>query len=213
MEILNSLLPLIGIIIGSTLTWLITKHTKRQEWRTEVNKQLIEKRIAAYEEVISITKGAVIGGGEIINGVWCKYPLVLADSENYSNWSANFIFMTGKVSHLIDKDLSNKLGYFKNYLVYLDDYLGNWESNKEESVDSNKLKRVGVIIYEDFQKLTSDILESAGKFYSQTIYNESFEPATIIKEEFTLPEEFKNLVLFEKKQDILHIIYEEQLEE
>lgn len=205
-EILNALLPFTGLIIGSLITWLITKQTKRQEWRTEVNKQLIEKRISAYEEIIAVTKNVAIGGGETVDNTLIKYSLIVSINEYYSEWSLNFKIISTKYSHLIDSELSNQLTIFNNYLGYLDDYLGHWRTDDNEILNEDKLKKIGVILYEDIQKLTSNILEEAGRFYSKAIYDESFEPSTINRKEFKLPENFRDLALFSKRDDILQII-------
>lgn len=202
MDVNSPILPLVTLLIGSLLTWLITRSTKRHEWRIEVNKQLIQMRILAYEELISVTKGATIAGGHIIDGEFKKFPLFFRDSESYTDWTTRFIVMTGRVSHLIDSPLAGKLTDLQNYLAYLDDYLGNWDLSPDDKIDDSQLQKVGILLYEDVRKLTSAILEEAGRFYSDVIYNEKFSPSTTDRKPYSLPSDFRNLTLFAEKENI-----------
>lgn len=206
MELFYGLLPITGIIIGSVLTWLITRSTKRQEWRIEVNKQLIQMRIAAYEDLMSVTKGAVLASGDTNHGYLRRYPFIFDDVERYTDWTTRFTLMTGRVSHLIDSTLSSKLTNFQNYLAYLDEFLGNWNDSKESTISSANLKKIGELLYEDFRKLTSDILEDAGRFYSESIYNERFEPSTMHKKPYVLPDYFQKFALFTQQNEIRKLV-------
>ena len=80
-EILTIIIPIATLLMGSYLTWLITKQTKNQEWRTEVNKQLIQRRLDAYEHIIEATKGIAVAGGSIENGEFIKYHMIVVSSE------------------------------------------------------------------------------------------------------------------------------------
>jgi len=52
-------------------------------------------------------------------------------------------------------------------------------SSSPEQLESEKISMIGRIVYDDFRKLTSDIIEEASKFYSIGIYRAEFLPATI----------------------------------
>lgn len=195
------------------LTWLITKQTKKQEWTTEVNKQLIQRRLDAYEQIIETTKGLAIAGGSVENGEFIKYHLIVANSEYYNIWSLKFMAASSRFSHLIDSELSYELTKLNNYLAYLSDYLGHWNTESKTEISEEKLKLLGQIIYKDISKLTSDILEASGKFYSKSIYNESYEPSTVNREEFQLPENFKDLTLFSEKELIKKLIEGKEITE
>lgn len=205
-EIITTLIPIISLLAGSYLTWQITKRTKKQEWRTEVNKQLIQRRLDAYEHILEVTKGIAIAGGSIENGKFIKYHLIVVNSDYYNEWSMKFMAVSSRFSHLIDSELSNELTKFNNYLVYLSDYLGHWNDTEEKiEIEEKTLKLFGQIIYEDIKKLTSDILEASGNFYSKSIYNDSYEPSTINRKEFQLPDDFKSLSLFSERENILRL--------
>jgi len=209
-EILKTLIPIITLLLGSYLTWIITKRTKTQEWRTEVNKQLIQRRLDAYEQIMEATKGIAVAGGSVENGEFIKYHLIVTNSDYYDVWSMKFMAASSRFSHLIDNYLSFELTKFNNYLAYLSDYLEHWNAEGKTEITEEKLKLFGQIIYEDINKLTSDILEASGNFYSKSIYKESYEPSTINREEFSLPDDFKNLKLFSEKEKIKRLIEEKK---
>jgi len=195
-DMVTILIPIVSLLVGSYLTWLVTKQTKKQEWRSEDNKQLIQRRLDAYEYIIEATKGIAIAGGSIENGEFIKYHLIVVNSDYYDEWSMKFMAASSRFSHLIDNELSYELTKFNNYLAYLSSYLGHWNTEANTEIGEEKLKLLGQIVYKDIIKLTSDILEAGGNFYSKSIYNESYEPSIINREEFKLPEDFKNLTLF-----------------
>jgi hypothetical protein len=201
-QTLTILVPIFTLFVGSYLTWVITKRSKTQEWRAEVNKQLIQRRLDAYEHIMEATKGIAVAGGSIENGEFLKYHLIVVDSDYYDLWSMKFMAASSRFSHLIDTELSYELTKLNNYLAYLSNYLGHWNSENNTKIEDRKLKFLGQIIYKDLTKLTSDILEASGHFYSKSIYNESYEPSTIHRKEFELPEDFKNLFLFSEKEMI-----------
>lgn len=209
-DILTILIPIVTLLVGSYLTWLITKQTKKQEWRTEVNKQLIQRRLDAYEHIIEATKEIAVVGGSIENGEFAKYHLIVINSEYYNDWSLKFMAASSRFSHLIDSELSYELTKLNNYLGYLSNYLGHWNTEPKTEISEDKLKLLGQIVYEDIKKLTSDILEASGSFYSKSIYNESYKPSTINREEFQLPNDFKNLKLFSETEKIKKLIEEKE---
>lgn len=207
-EILTISIPIGSLLLGSYLTWMITKQTKKQEWRTEVNKQLIQRRLDAYEHIMEATKGIAVAGGSIENGEFIKYHMIVVSSDYYNEWSMRFMAASSRFSHLIDSELSYELTKLNNYLAYLSNYLGHWNEKDKTKISEEKLKVFGQIIYKDIHKLTSDILEASGSFYSKSIYDESYKPSTINREEFQLPEDFKHLILFTERDMIKKLIEE-----
>lgn len=199
-------MPIFTLLLGSLLTWLITKQTKKQEWRTEVNKQLIQRRLEAYEHIIETTKGIAVAGGSIEHGEFSKYHLIVIESGYYNEWSKRFMAADSRFSHLIDSKLSYELFKLKNYLAYLSNDLGHWEKEGKNEIGEEKLKILGQIIYPDIKKLTDDILEESGNFYSKSIYIGSYEPSTQNRKEFQLPKDFKKLNLFSERKMIDELI-------
>lgn len=197
---LTALISIFTLVLGSLLTWLITRQTKKQEWRTEVNKQLIQRRLDAYEQIIEATKGIAVGGDSYVNGEYTKFHLIVTESEYFNVWSLKFMAVYSRFSHLIDSELSYELFKLNNYLKYLNNHLENWKAQTNTEISEEKLKIFGQIIYKDIQKLTSDIMEASGKFYSKSIYKDSYEPSTINREEYQLPTDFKSLFLFSEKR-------------
>lgn len=209
-EIITILLPILSLLLGSYLTWIVTKQTKKQEWRTEVNKQLIQRRLDAYEHIIEATKGIAVTGGSIENGEFRKFHLIVVNYDYYNEWSLKLMMASSRFSHLIDRELSYELFKLNNYLAYLSDLLGHWTIGDKIEVEEERLKILGQIVYFDITKLTSDVLETSGNFYSKSIYNESYEPATINRDEFELPKDFKELNLFKEREMITKLMTEKE---
>lgn len=209
-ETLTIVIPVFTLLMGSYLTWLITKQTKKQEWRTEVNKQLIQRRLDAYEQIIEATKGIAVVGGSEENGEFIKYHLIVVNSDYYNDWTLKFMVAASRFSHLIDSELSYELTKLNNYLTHLSGYLGHWDAENKNEISEEKLEFLGQIVYEDIRKLTSDILEAGGNFYFKSIYDESYKPSTINREEFQLPSSFKNLKLFSEVKRIEKLIEEKE---
>lgn len=206
MEIFKDLLPVLTALVGAYFTWVLMKKTKLEEWRAIVNKSLIDKRLAAYDEIIAATRSLAMGGAEILDGQWVKYPVIISDTNYYNDISLKFKFISTNYTHLIDANLANRLTILNNYLVYLENHLGLWHTEDEKPLTSEQLKRFGIIIYPDLQTITSDILQAASDFYFSKIYDDGYLPSSLENKEFKLPDEFSELNLFKHEDQIAQLI-------
>src|SRR5438128_1156230 len=103
------LLPLIGVIIGSAMTFIGGLLSKRQERKAQVYKLLIEKRIAAYERIYDVTKSFQLGTYKVVDGEKLSRPMVLAkDANSFNHFFLHFIEATRNNKHLIDSELRRK---------------------------------------------------------------------------------------------------------
>jgi hypothetical protein len=206
LSILIALISLVGVIIGGSITIIGNLFIKRQERLAQISKLIAEKRLGAYEEVISSVRFASFGMGEMEDGKYFKQPLILNDLDSYNQWSAEYIIMCRRVTHLIDRDLDRNLWVLKNYLVYLSETLNHFTDANGKYSDPGKAKLLGAIVYDDFIQLTSAILEEAGKFFNKSIFHSQFTPAAIGSENYNLPKSFQKLALFSKREEINQLI-------
>jgi hypothetical protein len=197
-EILIALLSLGGVIVGSTLTTISNYIQKRQERKAQLHKLLAEKRIEAYEDILANIKWCIIAVGIWKDGEFVKYPQVFTNSDQFSQWYVDFAVITRRSSHLIDRELAYKIHVFNNYLVNLNNRLDYFRDEHGQFHDNEKAQMFGALLYEDFRKLTSDILEEASKFYSSGIYSDKFVPSMLKEKDFDLPSDFTGLALFTK---------------
>ena len=114
-----------------------------------------------------------------------------------------------KSSHLIDSELDYKLWVFETYITNLDQvYLTkvrqiSSSSDTPEQIEQEKLSAIGNIVWDDFRKLTSDIVEEASKFYSSGIFRVDFRPSTISRRSTpSLPKDFTQLALFSRQNEL-----------
>ena len=205
-------LTLIGVVLGYCPKLASDVVIKNQERRNALEKLIIEKRLLAYESIIALVRHASLSIADIANNSIALYPAIMLNFELYDKCLADFIPTYGRNSHLIDHDLDYKLWVFQIYITNLDQvYLTkireivNSSSNPEE-IESEKLTLIGRIVYEDFRKLTSDILAEASHFYSTGIYRSEFLPSTIRNVDYSPPADFSQLALFSRQREIREII-------
>jgi hypothetical protein len=201
-EILIALLSLVGVIVGSTLTTLGSYIQKRQERKAQLHKLLVEKRIAAYEDILANIKWCIIAVGIWRDGEFVKYPQVFTNSDQFNQWYVNFAMITDRTSHLVNRELANKIHIFNNYLVNLNNRLDYFRDEHGQFHDNEKVQMFGALLYEDFRKLTSDIIEEASKFFSSGIYSDKFVPSSLNEEDYDLPSDFMELALFTKTAEM-----------
>lgn len=207
-EIQIALISLGGVFLGSALTILGNYIQKRQERNTEIHKVLTQKRVEAYEAIMASVKHCIIAVGVWKDNEFIKYPQIFTNAEQFDQWYVQFGLINRSVAHLIDKKLAYKLHIFNNYLVNLNDRLDYFRDENGQFWDNKKAQLFGAILYEDFRKLTSDILAEASKFYSSGIYRHKFEPSTLDESESDLPEDFIKFALFSKNKEMHKLLNE-----
>jgi hypothetical protein len=118
------LLPLVGVIVGSTITIVGNLLMKRQERKAQAYKLITEKRIAAYENIIGIVKTASLAAVRIEDGERLSCPMIfLFGAKEYGSWFAHYVETTRNVTYLVDYKLNHRLLNFFNYLHYLEEYI------------------------------------------------------------------------------------------
>ena len=198
----------IGVVVGGTIPLVGSLLAKRAERLNELSKLIAEKRLAAYEEVITTVRFASIAAGSLEGKQFTKIPVILCYPERFDTWMIEFVAISRRVSHLIDADLSYELWVFQNYLHFLCEHLDKCRDAEGKISNTKTVGAIGEIVYKDFLQLTSRIIEQASKFFSTQIYRSRFEPSTIQKLEgpSVLPRYFAQLALISKKEEILRLI-------
>jgi len=204
-EILVAVISLGGVVVGSGLTLLGNFIQNRQEKNAQIHKLITEKRVQAYEDILAITKYGALAVGVWENNQFIKYPGIFTDASQYDDWYANFALIAARSSHFIDQHLSYKIYLFNNYLVNLNNRLDNFRDDQKQFRDNRKAQLFGALLYEDFRKLTSDILNAATNFYASGIYTDKFVPAKL-EDNTDLPPDFMQLALFSKLPEMREIL-------
>jgi hypothetical protein len=215
---LSGLFGILGIVAGYFIKVFSDLLIKYQERRNILEKIVIEKRLSAHEKIISVVRSGSIGMGIFQDSEVMIQPYVLNSLEEYYDWYHKFLNTYLAIGHLIERDFDYKLWLFQNYLYNLDRILNNMlvmrnthskdneDIERVGSYESAKLIRIGEVIYPDMKKLTRDILEEASKFFSSGIYKIEFTPSTIQVREYSFPENFTQLALFSRGEELRNML-------
>lgn len=210
--ILTGVFSIVGVVVGYCIKLMSDLLIKHQERSNTLEKLIIKKRLSAYEEIISVVRHASIATADFINNTILLQPSILFRFDSYDKWLVDFTIIYSKASHLIDRELDYKLWVFENYITTLDQVYFTKvreiiaSSDIPEQIEQEKLSAIGYIVYSDFRKLTSDIVEEASKFYSTGIFRTDFKPSTIRITEYSPPNDFTQLALFSRQRELKTII-------
>jgi hypothetical protein len=218
-------LTILGAIGGYLLKYIVDTFLKDpskhivdmffKDPRERINiheKLIIEKRVAAHEEIIGLVGHANRGIAKTTNSEIALYPSILRDINTFDEWLEKFVTTYVKTPHLIDRDLYFKLWTFNDYIIKLNQvYLTKVReivasSDNPERIEQEKLSAIGHVIFEDCQKLTRDILEEASKLFRTGHPITMFIPSTIRSDQYALPNDFAQLALFSRQKELREIV-------
>lgn len=198
-----ALLAMLGALLGSAIVVVGNLVTKRQERRTQLHKIISEKRLEAYEEIITTVRWAAVGTGEYIDGIFIKAPVILDSTESFDTWFGEFVVRDRRTAHLVDSRLAAKLLLFQNYLHNFDIIaLDPRRDPINRTIEPEILRQIGIIVYGDFLELANSIVEQASHFYSSDIYSARFRPATIDRQWSTDGDDLRKYRLFTHRTEI-----------
>jgi hypothetical protein len=201
--LLTGILSILGVIAGYFVKLLSDLFIKHQTRLNTLEKLIIEKRLYAYEEIIGLVREASIGIADgITDNKIILQSSILDTLERFDGWLTRFIAAYSRNTYLIDYELDYKIRIFMNYIANLDQVYftkirtGLDKANNAEQLEREKRSRIGRIVYDDFRKLSSDIVGEASKFYSTGIFRRDFRPSTIGTIEYIPPMILPSLLYF-----------------
>ncbi|RKQ49475.1 hypothetical protein BXY85_0464 [Roseivirga pacifica] len=164
-SLLTSIIALTGVIIGTTLSSLNNHVLKRKETKLRVLEKILDKRIKAHEEILSLVKKtrSVIGTGkkdEDSNVI--SYPSCMESFDHFSLFLQEMFQIIHQNSHWLNTDLQRELSFFQDYLVTI------YHQVSEAGTDSDIIK-TGVIVKQDFVNLAMSIENITFQFFRHEI--------------------------------------------
>lgn len=161
-NLIAPLIGLIGLIIGSILTFIFSSNLKSKETKLKISEKLIDKRIDSHEQILKLaklmrsshTENKFNAAKELVT-----YPLIFLTEENYRDWRLQFFSVTNDYSHWLSQEVLNELFYIQDYLVNLDKTL--------ENVHPDNFKSVGIIIKMDFIDMSTNLEKKVVKYFEQ----------------------------------------------
>ncbi|PNW24942.1 hypothetical protein [Formosa algae] len=162
MNLIAPIIGLIGLIIGSILTFLFSSNLKSKETKLKISEKLIDKRIDAHEQVLKLaklmrsshTENQFNSEKELIT-----YPLIFLTEDNYRDWRANYFLVTNEYSHWLSIPVLNELFYIQDYIVNLDKTL--------ENVHEENFKPIGIILKMDFIEMSTNLEKQVIKYFEK----------------------------------------------
>jgi hypothetical protein len=161
-------------------------------------------RLSAYEEIIVIAGQAGRSASKTK-----EYSSIFCDINTYDKWLDKFLAIYDKTLYLTDNELGLKLWIFYSYIFEVNSlYMTRIRetvnsSDNAEQIVQEKLHAIGHIVFEDFKKLTRDILMEASKLFRTDMNVKPFIPSTISS--YDLPKDFTRLALFCKEKELKKI--------
>lgn len=158
--LLTPVFTLIGVLIGTLLTFITSWFLKSREIKLKISSQLIEKRIEAHEKILSLAKSmrATISTNKVnVENEYITYPLIFSNKESYLNWRSDFFLIANESSHWLGKEVTNEL-------FFIQDYVTNLDKRLEKAPDKN-YQAIGIILRDDFIKMATNIEKSVISFF------------------------------------------------
>lgn len=175
-NLIAPLIGLIGLILGSILTFLFSSNLKSKETKLKISEKLIDKRIDAHEQVLKLaklmrsshTENQFNSEKELIT-----YPLIFLTEDNYRDWRANYFLVTNEYSHWLSISVLNELFYIQDYIINLDKTL--------ENVHEENFKPIGIILKMDFIEMSTNLEKQVIKYFEKGWENLSIKKKGIHK--------------------------------
>ncbi len=195
--------PLIGVLIGGLMTGGFLLFSKRNERLAQLHRILSERRIEAYEEIVTEIRWLKMGVGAMNDGVYVKWPMVLVTIEEWDKWFGGFVVHSARVSHYIDDELSICLTDIQNYLHHLEHTVIEPGRSLSDEQWKGFLKGSGQFLYDDLKVLANRGMSIASKFYESGLYKRYKPSSRFVDTTMVMPEYVKSLNLFTRRDEIL----------
>jgi hypothetical protein len=168
MNILNRLFEseiiptLLGIIIGSVITYFFGIKLKKNEMRLKIVEKFVDMRIRAHETIHDFSRQIMMtstDGDKDIDGIIISFPLFLIDDNTFYNWKTQFITILRENAHWVNSETMKELNLMQEYLLNLGERL--------EKIDSKDFKKVGYLIKGDIVEFSCNLEKSTFNFFTK----------------------------------------------
>lgn len=156
----SAIFGLVGAFGGALLSFLATLFLKKRDFDLQMWSKLLDRRIAAHENVISLAielRVMVALGGTNEAGEVRRAPQALLSKEEFERWFARFAQLTGEGTTWLTVSAKREVNLVQDYLVTLHMHLSD--------VPSDRYPLVGEHIRQDFIDLSSSLEKVAFAFF------------------------------------------------
>lgn len=163
---MSAIIALSGVIIGALINNFFNWNIKRRETQLKLIEKQVDKKIQAYENVLTIAKAlrmVITTYKTDSNSNLITYPSVLENKNNFSELIHSFSSIVNTYSHWLDIETIRELYFVQDYLATL--------SQSVENVNDKKMQTLGLIIKQDFIDLSSSLEKIILESYQNKITN------------------------------------------
>ena len=149
-----------GVILGSVLTFVGAMMLKRRDYTLEVWRKLLERRIAAHENVIRIAiemRFVTSLHGFDEHGEIRRMPTVLLSKDEFIDFFTRFTQFTGAGSTWLTVAAKREVNFTQDYLATLHEYL--------DQLSSEECVVIGEKVRQDFIDISSALEKVAFNFF------------------------------------------------
>ena len=160
----SAIFGLLGAFLGGLLSFTATWVMKNREYTLRVWDRLLERRIKAHENLISIAvemRVMVALGGKDMDGAVARAPQVMISKEEFEKWFTRFTLITQEGSTWLTTKAKREVNFVQDYLVTLHTNLS--------SAQSDKYLSVGQVIRQDFVDLSSALEKASYDYFENEI--------------------------------------------
>lgn len=160
----SAIFGLVGALGGGLISFLASWLLKKRDYRLQVWNKLLERRIKAHENVITISiemRCMVPLEGAEENGEVARFPQVLISKDEFEKWFSRFTQITMVGTTWLTKETKRELNFIQDYLVTLYKNL--------KGVPNEKYPRVGQVIRQDFINLSSSLEKKSFEFFKKEV--------------------------------------------
>lgn len=159
MGLITPIFTIVGVLIGTLLTFVTSWVLKSRETRLKISGQLIEKRIEAHELILGLAKSmrATISTDKLNSErEYITYPIIFSTEEDYLKWRTDFLLISNQYSHWLGSEVTKEL-------YFIQDYVGNLDKRLNKAPKENYIA-IGIILKNDFVEMAANIEKSVIRF-------------------------------------------------
>lgn len=160
----SAIFGLLGALGGGTVSFLASWMLKRREYNLRLWDKLLERRIKAHENLITVALEmrimVALGATEEDREV-ARAPQVLRSKEDFEEWFIRFTQLTMEGTTWLTTEAKRELNFVQDYLLTLHQNL--------KDVPSEKYLPIGQVIRQDFIDLSSSLEKKSFAFFAKEV--------------------------------------------
>ena len=156
----SAVFGLLGAVVGGVLSYITSKRLKSHEFTLQVRGKLLDRQIAAHEDILklAIDMRIMTGTGELdTNGEVIRFPVIISSQEQFLQWFTDFTNLQLKGTTWLSTATKREVNFVQDYLINLQRLL--------KDVHTDLYPHVGRLIVEDFRDISNKLEKIAYQFF------------------------------------------------